>query len=119
MTFSHKQCTLKHFGERPLTSGSGHAVALPADPADAGLAVRSCLEELEVEGLHGLLLGLGLLAGGGSGGSHISHRLHTRQESHVIETGVPHIDLSQIGNRKENVSTRQTTETYEGHIEHR
>ena len=45
-----------------LTRGSGHAVALPAEPADAGLAVGRRVEELEVEGLHGLLLGLAILA---------------------------------------------------------
>lgn len=48
-----------------LTRGRGHAVALPAEPADAGLAVGRGVEELEVEGLHGLLLGLAVLARGG------------------------------------------------------
>jgi len=79
-------------GGNTLTSGSGHAVALPAEPADAGLAVGRGVEELEVEGLHGLLPGLALLVRGGGGASgQASHdRLDAGQQRHVGESRVPH-----------------------------
>ena len=77
--------------ELTLTRGSGHAVALPAKPADAGLAVERGFEEPEVEGLHGLLLCLALLARGGGAGGQASHdRLDARQQRHVGESRVPH-----------------------------
>ena len=92
-----------------LTRGSGHAVALPAEPADAGLAVGRRVEELEVEGLHGLLLGLAILArGGGAGGQPRHDRLDAGQERHVGEGRVLHAGLPLEGESRENhVSTQQ------------
>jgi len=81
-----------------LTRGSGHAVALPAEPADAGLAVGRGVEELEVEGLHGLLPGLALLARGGGAGGQASHdRLDAGQQRHVGESRVPHARCVRCG----------------------
>jgi hypothetical protein len=77
------------------TGGSGHAVALLAELADAGLAIGGSIEELEVEGLHGLLLGLGSLGRGRGGGRHPGQRVvrvYAGQESHISESCVPHID---------------------------
>lgn len=74
-----------------IPRGSGHAVALPAEPADARLAVGRSVEELEVEGLHGLLLGLALLRRGrGAGGQADHDRLDAGQERHVVESCVTH-----------------------------
>lgn len=58
-----------------ISGGSGHAVALLAELADAGLAIGGSIEELEVEGLHGLLLGLGSLGRGRGGGRHPGQRV--------------------------------------------
>jgi len=92
-----------------IPRGSGHAVALPAEPADAGLAVGRRVEELEVEGLHGLLLGLAILArGGGAGGQPRHDRLDAGQERHVGEGRVLHAGLPLEGESRENhVSTQQ------------
>lgn len=81
-----------------VTSCSSEAVALPADLADAGLAIGGSLEELEVEGLHGLLLGLGPLAPVRGGGHHSGHGgdwVYAGQESHISESCAPHTDLLQ------------------------
>lgn len=78
-----------------ISGGSGHAVALLAELADAGLAIGGSIEELEVEGLHGLLLGLGSLGRGRGGGRHPGQRVvrvYAGQESHISESCVPHID---------------------------